>query len=164
MPPRKRTLPSPIQILLVEDNPGDVRLMREALKQADLPAKLHVVRDGEQALSYLRHEQSHETQLVLLDMNLPRKDGREVLCEMKQDTTLREIPVVMLSNSSRPEDAARAKELRASRYVTKPSDLSSLIEFGKTLECLSHDGGQVKPKPPVSSAKRRVRSASQRSA
>jgi two-component system, chemotaxis family, response regulator Rcp1 len=174
MPPRKTAHdpfipPQQLEILLVEDNSGDVRLMREALKEGDVYAKLHVVRDGEQALSFLRHETPHESspqpQLVLLDLNLPRKDGREVLSEMKKDKTLQDIPVVVLSNSSRAEDIRRAYDMNAFRYVTKPSDMKSLIELGKSLERISRSArAQPKAKPPATAVKPRVRSASQKSA
>ena len=128
----------PIEILLVEDNPGDVRLTREGLRQTTVKHRLHVVADGEEAMAFLRQEASHadavRPDLILLDLNLPRKDGREVLSEVKSDPTLRQIPVVVLSTSADEGDIAHAYDHHANCYVTKPLDLNGFIEAVRTVE------------------------------
>jgi len=133
-------LGEPIEILLVEDNPGDVRLTREALKEGKVHNSLHVVSDGEAAMAFLRRQgpyaQAPRPGLILLDLNLPRKDGREVLAEIKADPGLRSIPVVILTASAADEDLLRAKQLEASCYVTKPVGLEQLIKVVKTVEDL----------------------------
>ena len=115
---------SPIEVLLVEDNPGDVRLTQEALKTGKIRNRINVVGDGVEALAYLRREGTHQNtvrpDLILLDLNLPRKDGREVLREIKADPALRSIPVVILTTSKSEEDIARSYDLHANCYVTKP--------------------------------------------
>jgi two-component system, chemotaxis family, response regulator Rcp1 len=122
----------PIQILLVEDNPADIRLTQEALRDAKMANELHAVVDGEQALAYLRHEHPYETRpnpdLVLLDLNLPRKDGREVLAEMKSDAELRRIPVAILTTSSAESDVLRSYDLGANCYLTKPVDFNEFLK------------------------------------
>src|SRR4051812_48852686 len=114
----------PIEILMVEDNPGDVRLTREALKGGKIWNEINVVSDGVAALDYLRRAAPYEAatrpDLVLLDLNLPRKDGREVLAAMKADDSLKTIPVVILTTSQAEEDVVRAYKLHANCYVTKP--------------------------------------------
>jgi CheY-like chemotaxis protein len=128
----------PIQILLVEDSPGDVSLTRHALTRAKVANELHVVGDGEEAMAYLRHEAPHEEaarpDLVLLDLNLPLKDGREVLAEMKHDDVLSSIPVVVLTTSSDDGDILRAYQLHANSYVTKPVDLGEFLEAVRSIE------------------------------
>ena len=128
----------PIEILLVEDNPGDVRLTVEALKEGRLHNRLSVVGDGEKALAYLRHEgeyaQTVRPDLVLLDLNLPRKDGREVLSEMKDDPELKRIPVVVLTTSKAEEDILKMYDLHANCYITKPVDLDQFITVVKSIE------------------------------
>lgn len=128
----------PIQILLVEDSPGDVSLTRHALKQAKVANELHVVGDGEEAMAYLRRqppfEDASRPELVLLDLNLPLKDGREVLAEMKQDEDLATIPVVILTTSSDEADVLRAYQLHANSYVTKPVDLTQFLEAVRSIE------------------------------
>jgi CheY-like chemotaxis protein len=123
---------SGIKILLVEDNPADVVLTRENLSECKILHELHVAEDGVEALSFLRrkgpHRDAPRPDLVLLDLNLPRMDGREVLAEMKADESLRRIPVVVLTSSEAEEDVVRSYELQASAYVTKPVDLEG---FGK---------------------------------
>jgi CheY-like chemotaxis protein len=113
-----------IRILLVENNPGDVRLTAEALKSIDIESSLGVVNDGVDAMAYLRQEgrfaKSPRPDLVLLDLNLPRKDGREVLAEMKTDASLRLIPVIVLTTSSAPEDVHAVYGLHGNCFVTKP--------------------------------------------
>ena len=121
----------PIEILLVEDNPGDVRLTREALKDGNVTNNLSVVRDGEQAMAFLRRESDYaeapRPDLILLDLNLPRKDGREVLSEIKADQDLRRIPVVILTTSNHEHDILEAYDLNANCYITKPVDLDQFI-------------------------------------
>lgn len=128
----------PIDILLVEDSPADVRLTREALKEAKVLNTLHVVQDGIAALAFLRKEgkyaDSPEPHLILLDLNLPKKDGREVLAEIKQDETLKRIPVVVLTTSRAEEDVVRTYNLHANAYVTKPVDLKQFLEVVHSIE------------------------------
>ena len=127
-----------IDILLVEDSPSDVRLTREALKEAKVLNTLHVVQDGMAALDFLRKEgpyaSSPSPDLILLDLNLPKKDGREVLAEVKQDENLRRIPVVVLTTSRAEEDVVRSYNLHANAYVTKPVDLQQFLEVVRTIE------------------------------
>ncbi len=128
---------SPIEILLVEDSPADVRLTIEALKEAKVRNHLHVVRDGEEALAFLRHEPPHASvrpDLILLDLNLPRKDGREVLAEIKADQSLALIPVVVLTTSQADEDILRSYQLHANCYITKPVDLEQFIRVIKSIQ------------------------------
>ena len=127
-----------IDILMVEDDPGDVRLTREALKGSKLLHSLNVVEDGVAALDYLRRNAPYQDavrpDLVLLDLNLPRKDGREVLAAMKQDDALRAIPVVILTTSQAEEDVLRAYNLNANCYVTKPVDFDQFMRIVRTIE------------------------------
>jgi CheY-like chemotaxis protein len=127
-----------VQILLVEDNPGDVRLTREALKEAKFRNKVQVVGDGVEALAYLRQEGQYSgamrPHLIMLDLNLPRMDGREVLAAIKKDADLRRIPVVVLSSSEAENDIARAYELHANAYVTKPVDIDHFLQVVKAIE------------------------------
>jgi len=127
-----------VQILLVEDNPGDVRLTREALKEAKFRNKVQVVGDGVEALAYLRQEGEYSgamrPHLIMLDLNLPRMDGREVLAAIKKDADLRRIPVVVLSSSEAETDIARAYELHANAYVTKPVDIDHFLQVVKAIE------------------------------
>jgi chemotaxis family two-component system response regulator Rcp1 len=120
-----------IEILLVEDNPADVRLTREIFENG-APTHLNVVGDGEQAMAYLRRQEPYadrpRPQLVLLDLNLPKKDGREVLEEMKGDTSLCRIPVVVLTTSAAESDITRSYDLHANCYITKPMDLDEYFE------------------------------------
>lgn len=124
-------LSRPVEILLVEDNPGDVRLTREALREGEVRTHLHVAPDGVEALKFLRREapyaDSVRPDLILLDLNLPKKDGREVLQEVKADPSLRYIPVVVLTSSQAEQDIRRVYELHANCYVTKPVDLDHFI-------------------------------------
>jgi CheY-like chemotaxis protein len=125
-------------ILLVEDNAGDVRLTREALREADVSVELTAVPDGEQALAFLRGEGTHagmpRPDLILLDLNLPRRDGREVLREIKNDPDLRRIPVVVLTTSQADEDILRSYSLHANAYVTKPVDFDSFIAVVRQID------------------------------
>ncbi|CAN5834996.1 response regulator [soil metagenome] len=133
-----RPLSRPVEILLVEDNPGDVRLTREALREGKVRNNLNVASDGVEALAYLRREGQYagatRPDLILLDLNLPKKDGREVLAEIKQDPSLRHIPVVILSSSPAEQDIIRAYDLHANCYVTKPVDLDQFITVVKSIE------------------------------
>jgi two-component system, chemotaxis family, response regulator Rcp1 len=128
----------PIEILLVEDNPGDVRLTIEALKDAKVVNHLSVARDGVQALALLRQEGSYagapRPDLVLLDLNLPLKDGRQVLAEIKTDDGLKRIPVVILTTSKAEEDILKTYNLHANCYITKPVDLDQFINVVKSIE------------------------------
>lgn len=128
----------PIDILLVEDNPGDVRLTKEALKDATMKSNVHVVTDGEEAMSFLNQEgdfaEVPRPDLILLDLNLPRKDGREVLEEIKADDRLKMIPVVVLTTSEAEQDIARVYELHANCYITKPVDLDRFMDVIRTIE------------------------------
>lgn len=127
-----------VEILLVEDNPGDVRLTQEALKDGKIANHLNVVSDGEEAMAFLRRESPYESSpkpdLILLDLNLPRKDGREVLAEVKRDEALKRIPVVVLTTSEAEEDILRTYDLHANCYVTKPVDLDQFIKIVHTIE------------------------------
>jgi two-component system, chemotaxis family, response regulator Rcp1 len=128
----------PIDILLIEDNPADVRLTREALKEAKVLNTLHIAEDGMEALAFLRKQGqfagSSTPDLILLDLNLPKKDGREVLAEIKQDEALKRIPVVVLTTSRGEEDIMRSYDLHANAYVTKPVDLKHFLEVIRTIE------------------------------
>jgi two-component system, chemotaxis family, response regulator Rcp1 len=127
-----------VDILLVEDNPGDARLLREALAEAKIRNRLHVVADGAEALAYLRRQDTFAAavrpDLILLDLNLPGKDGREVLAEIKRDEDLRRIPVVILTTSQAEADVARAYDLHANAYVTKPLHMEQFITVVKSIE------------------------------
>jgi len=124
--------------LLVEDNPGDVRLTKEALKEGKVMNVLNTVGDGEEALAYLRREgayaQATRPDLVLLDLNLPRKSGREVLAEIKEDPDLKRIPVVILTVSEAEQDIIKSYNLHANCYITKPVNLEQFIEVVKSIE------------------------------
>ena len=129
----------PIEILLVEDSPGDVRLTQEALRDAKVRNNLHVVRDGVEALAFLRREgprfaECPRPDLVLLDLNLPRRSGHEVLEEIKGDQLLRRIPVVILTTSQAEQDVLRTYDLHANCYITKPVDLDQFIRVVQSIE------------------------------
>jgi CheY-like chemotaxis protein len=128
----------PIEVLLVEDNPGDVRLTREALKEGKVRNNLSVAPDGVEALAFLRRQGRYadapRPDVILLDLNLPKKDGREVLEEIKADPALRTIPVVILTTSEAERDIARAYDLHANCYITKPVDLDQFITVVKSIE------------------------------
>ena len=128
----------PVEILLVEDNPGDVRLTAEGLREGKIRNNLRVVGDGVEAMAFLRHEGKYadapRPDLILLDLNLPRKDGREVLAEIKSDDDLRRIPVVVLTTSSAEQDIVRSYDLAANCYVTKPLDFEAFVEVVKSIE------------------------------
>ena len=128
----------PVEILLVEDNPGDVRLTIEALRESKVVNNLSVARDGVEALAYLRREgdfaNTVRPDLILLDLNLPRKDGREVLAEIKADPKLHTIPIVVLTTSRAEQDVLRSYELQANCFITKPVDLEQFITIVKSIE------------------------------
>lgn len=127
-----------IEILLVEDNPGDVRLTLEAFKEGKVINNLVVISNGVEALAYLRQQGAYANSttpdLILLDLNLPKKDGREVLAEIKADERLRLIPVVVLTTSSAPDDIARAYGSHANCYITKPVDLDQFLNVVQSIE------------------------------
>jgi len=129
---------TPVEILLVEDNPGDVRLTQEALRDAKVWNHMSVAMDGIEALEFLRRQGQHagapRPDLILLDLNLPRKDGREVLEETKADPDLRSIPVVVLTTSQAEQDICRAYHLHANCYITKPVDLDQFITVVRSIE------------------------------
>jgi chemotaxis family two-component system response regulator Rcp1 len=133
-----RTAPRAIEILMVEDNPGDVRLTREAFKEGKVRNQLHVAADGVAALDFLYrrppHQRAPRPDLILLDLNLPRKDGREVLETIKSDPSLKTIPVVILTTSQAEEDVVRAYRLSANCYVTKPVDFEQFMRIVQTIE------------------------------
>lgn len=127
-----------IDILLIEDNPGDVDLAREALENSKMNNTLYVVEDGEEAMDFL-YKQGQYTQvprpdLIILDLNLPKKDGREVLAEIKSDDTLRRIPVVILTTSKAEEDVLKTYNLHANCYVTKPLDLDRFLHVVRSIQ------------------------------
>jgi len=128
----------PVEILLVEDNPGDVRLTLETLKESKLLNRMSVVVDGEEAMAFLRREGPYagapRPDLILLDLNLPKKDGREVLAEIKVDEHLRRIPVIILTTSSAEQDIARTYDLHANCYITKPVDLDQFSTVVRAIE------------------------------
>jgi two-component system, chemotaxis family, response regulator Rcp1 len=128
----------PIEILLVEDNPGDARLTREALAHSKVRNNLHHARDGEEAIAFLRREGAFSDaptpDLILLDLNLPRRDGREVLEDIKRDHALMHIPVVILTSSQAEEDILRSYRLHANCFITKPVDLEQLTKVVQGIE------------------------------
>lgn len=130
--------PEPVEILLVEDNPGDVRLTQEALKEGEMEHNLNVVGDGEEALDFLHQQAEFEeappTHLVLLDLNLPKRDGREVLAEIKEDERLRRIPVIVLTTSEAEQDVMQTYDLHANCYITKPVDLDEFVDVVQSIE------------------------------
>ena len=128
----------PARVLLVEDNEADVRLTREALREAGEDVRLSAVGDGEQALAYLRREdgfaEAPRPDLVLLDLNLPKRDGLQVLEEVKADPDLRRIPIVVLTTSEAEEDVLRSYDLHANAYVTKPVDFDRFVEVIRQID------------------------------
>ncbi len=138
------------EILLVEDNAADVRLAEEIFKEGGLSFNLQVARDGEQALAMLRRQDSYTDLImpdfVLLDLNLPRKDGREVLAEIKQDPMLKRIPVMVLSTSNAPRDVLTCYELQANAYICKPVDLDEFIELVESIRAFWMRFAEFPPK------------------
>ena len=133
-----KALGKPVEILLVEDNPGDADLVREVLEDSKICNTLSVASDGEEAMAFLRGTGKHvgapRPDLILLDLNLPKKDGREVLVVIKADEALKRIPVVILTTSQAEEDIIRSYNLHANCYVTKPLDLHQFILVIKAIE------------------------------
>lgn len=127
----------PVNILLVEDNLGDVRLTQEALKEGKVLNNLSIARDGEEAVDFLRRQGKYANavrpDLILLDLNMPKKDGRAVLTDIKNDEELRDIPVVVLTTSVAEQDILKAYNLHANCYITKPVDLGQFIEVVKSI-------------------------------
>jgi CheY-like chemotaxis protein len=127
----------PVEILLVEDNPVDVMMTREAFANGRICNNLHVVEDGEEAMDFLykrgKYSSAPQPNIILLDLNLPRKDGRAVLAEIKADPSLRHIPVIILTTSESEEDIFKSYELQANCFITKPVDME---QFTRNLECV----------------------------
>ena len=130
----------PVEVLLVDDNAGDVRLTVEAFKDAALPNHVSVVRDGEEALAFLRREGPYSSaprpQFILLDLNMPKKDGREVLREVKTDQALKTIPIIVLTTSVAPIDIVQSYDLHANGYIQKPADYDEFLELIRQLDTL----------------------------
>jgi CheY-like chemotaxis protein len=128
----------PVEILLAEDNPADVRLTREALRDAKVHNNLNVVADGVEAMAFLRHQGAYadasRPDVILLDLNMPRKDGRQVLAEIKADEQLKTIPIVVLTSSLAEEDILRAYNLNVNCYVTKPVELDQFLKVVRSIE------------------------------
>jgi len=128
----------PIEILLVEDSPGDVRLTREAFKDARVLVNLQVAGDGEEAMAFLKREGKYSSKprpdIILLDLNLPKKDGRAVLAEIKEDPKLQTIPVVILTTSASEADVLKSYSLHANCYITKPVDLDGFLKVVKSID------------------------------
>ena len=133
-----KTMDRPIDILLVEDNPGDVRLTVEVLKECKVRNKLHVANDGLEAMDFLYRQDKYlhapHPDLILLDLNLPKKDGHEVLAEIKKDPALKHIPVVILTGSTAEEDILKTYDLYANCYITKPIDIEQFITVIKSIK------------------------------
>src|ERR1700688_1363879 len=129
---------APIEVLLVEDSPGDVRLTKEAFTDAKVHINLHVASDGAEAMAFLRREGQHANaprpDLILLDLNLPKKDGREVLEEIKESPALKSIPVVILTTSASEEDILRSYRLHGNLYIPKPVDLAGFLKVVKSID------------------------------
>ena len=132
------TVRKPVELLLVEDNPGDVRLTQEALKESSMNVNLNVAKDGVEALDFLYHKgpfgDAPRPDLILLDLNLPRKSGREVLSEIKSDPKLKRIPVLVMTTSRAEQDIQRAYQLNANCYITKPMDLDDFLRTVRAIE------------------------------
>jgi chemotaxis family two-component system response regulator Rcp1 len=135
MTPEQQT---PIEVLLAEDNPGDVKLTEKAFEQGNVINNLHVVNDGIEAMQYLRQENEYadspRPDLILLDLNMPRKDGKEVLKDIKDDPELKRIPVVVLTSSEAEEDIVSSYDLHANAYLTKPVDFDGFLEVVNSIE------------------------------
>ena len=132
------TVPSPIEILMIEDNPGDVRLTEEALKDNKIKNNLYVCKDGEEGLNFLfqrnGYEQAVRPDLILLDLNLPKLNGRDILKAIKEEPGLRRIPVVVLTSSEAEEDIVRSYDLHANSYITKPVNFDQFFNVVKSIE------------------------------
>ena len=127
-----------VEVLLVEDNPADVRLTQEALKEGTIPVHLNVVHDGVEALDFLFHREGYANapvpDLILLDLNLPKKNGREVLTEIKNDSLLKRIPVIIMTTSIADADIQKAYSLNANCYIAKPMDLDEFLRIIRSIE------------------------------
>ncbi len=126
-----------LRILLVEDSPSDVRLIREALKETPVEVEVTLARDGVEAIDYLRQSETglvNRPDIILLDLNLPRKNGREVLAEVKADPNLKQIPVLIMTSSKADEDITQAYNLNANCYIAKPSDLQEYVDVVRSIE------------------------------
>jgi CheY-like chemotaxis protein len=149
-PIRERS--APVEVLLVEDDPGDVLMTREAFAEHTANNNLTVVSDGDEALAYLRRQGAYKTaarpDLILLDLNLPRRGGREVLAEIKTDEILRPIPVVVLTTSSSEEDILSSYQLHANAYVTKPADFAAFVEVVQQIDEFFIGVVELPPRPP----------------
>jgi len=139
----------PAEILLAEDNPGDVKLTRKALQSGNIRSNLHVVKDGVEVMKFLRQEGEYadepRPELILLDLNMPKKDGRQVMTEMEDEPELRRIPVVVLTSSDAEEDIVQSYELNANAYLTKPVDFDGFVDI---VERLEHFWFEVVKMPP----------------
>ena len=128
----------PVDILLIEDNPGDVRLTQEAFREARIPIKISVSMDGEDALAFLKRTSPYENairpDLILLDLNIPKRDGREVLAEIKADALLRNIPVVVLTTSNAEQDIQKTYNLQVNAYINKPVDFDHFLDIVHKIE------------------------------
>ena len=137
-PTTMQKISRPVNILLVEDNPGDVRLTKEAFKESRFPTEIHVAIDGEEALNYLRqqppYEQSTRPDLILLDLNIPKRDGGEVLAAIKADPVLRSIPVVVLTTSNAEQDITKTYNLHVNAYINKPVDFDRFFDIVQKIE------------------------------
>jgi chemotaxis family two-component system response regulator Rcp1 len=135
---RSHSRPALVEVLPVEDSAGDVRLIREALKETQMHISLNVVSDGAEATAYLRREKHHtgapRPELIILDLNLPKKDGRDVLREIKESDALKSIPVVVLTTSASPTDIDRSYQLHANCYITKPLDLRGFTKVVQSID------------------------------
>jgi len=140
----------PIEILLAEDNPGDAKLTRKALENGDIRNNLHVASDGVEAMQFLRQEGGYadapRPDLLLLDLNMPKKDGRQVMEDMEADPSLRRIPVVVLTSSDAEEDIVRSYELNANAYLTKPVDFDGFVDIVNRLEDFWFEVVKMPPK------------------
>jgi two-component system, chemotaxis family, response regulator Rcp1 len=132
------TLSRPVDILLVEDNPGDVRLTQEAFRDSRIPITINVAMDGEEALLYLRRQPPYDLvtrpDMILLDLNIPKRDGREVLAEVKNDPNLHNIPVVVLTTSNAEQDIQRTYNLQVNAYINKPVDFDKFLDIVQKIE------------------------------
>lgn len=139
----------PIEVLLVEDNPGDARLAVEAFKDGETKARLHVVADGVEAMEFLRRRDDYadvpRPNIILLDLNLPRKDGREVLAEIKADPALKLIPVIVMTTSKAEQDILESYELQVNAYITKPIDFGEFMETAQAAKSFWFETAELPP-------------------
>lgn len=149
MLPSDRSENPPVQILLVEDSPADVRLIREAMRDSSIPHEFHVASDGIEAMAYLwrtgEHQNAPRPQMIILDLNMPRRDGRQVLSDIKADQHLRRIPVVVMSSSAADEDIVRAYDSHANCYIRKPVDFSQFRDVVRKIEAFWLTAARLPP-------------------